>query len=89
MLPARLKDEMKRLGDFILEGKDIRGDEELAKHADWVDSFRSEYTMTEENVEEILQKEIGVVFMKVLEHAGVYKNDQAGQQAFMRFIESL
>jgi len=89
VLPARLKDEMKRLGDFILEGKDIRGDEELAKHADWVDSFRSDYTITEENVEEILQKEIGVVFMKVLEHAGVYKNDQAGQQAFMRFIESL
>ena len=41
------------------------------------------------NVEEILQKEIGVVFMKVLEHAGVYKNDLAGQRAFMRFIESL
>ena len=89
VLPARLKDEMKRLGEFIVEGKDIRGDEELAKHADWVDSFRSDYEFTPDNVEEILQKEIGIVFMKVLEHAGVYKNDQAGQQAFVRFIESL
>ncbi len=109
VLPARLKDEMKRLGEFILEGRDIRGDEELAKHADWVESFLPNYQVTcvnekaahdmniihnmnmihGGNVEEILQKEIGVVFMKVLEHAGVYKNDQAGQRAFMRFIESL
>lgn len=89
VLPARLKDEMKRLGEFIVEGRDIREDEELEKHADWVDSFRDDYEFTADNVDEIIQKEIGIVFMKVLEHAGVYKNDEAGQQAFMKFIESL
>lgn len=89
VLPARLKDEMKRLGEFIVEGRDIREDEELEKHADWVDSFRDDYEFMADNVDEIIQKEIGIVFMKVLEHAGVYKNDEAGQQAFMKFIESL
>lgn len=90
VLPARLKDEMKKLGEYIVANKDIRSDEELEKHADWVNEFKSKYdSITEENVEEILQKEIGIVFMKVLEHAGVYKNDEDGMAGFMRFIESL
>ncbi len=90
VLPARLKDEMKKLGEFIVAGKDIRSDADLEKHADWVDGFRSHYaSVTAENVEEILKKEIGYVFMQVLEHAGVYKNTKEGMEGFMRFIESL
>lgn len=90
VLPARLKDEMKKLGDYIVAGKDIRSDEELEKHADWVEEFKGKYdSITAENVEDILQKEIGIVFMKVLEHAGVYKNNEEGMAGFMRFIESL
>lgn len=90
VLPARLKNEMKRLGEFIVAGKDISSDEELAKHADWVENFISSYdSVTEENVEEILQKEIGEVFKKVLEHAGVYKNTKQGMEGFMRFISGL
>lgn len=89
VLPARLKDEMKKLGDYIVAGKDIRADEDTEKHADWVESFKENYPqITAENVEDILQKEIGVVFKKVLEHAGVYKNDEAGRAAFKRFIEN-
>ena len=66
---------MQRLGEYIISGKDIRADEELAKHADWVDEFLPKYdAITEDNVDEILQTEIGIVFKKVLEHAGVYKN---------------
>ena len=90
VLPARLKNEMKRLGEFIVAGKDISSDEELAKHADWVETFIGSYdSVTEENVEEILQKEIGEVFKKVLEHAGVYKNTKEGMEGFMRFISGL
>lgn len=90
VLPARLKGEMKRLGEFIVARKDIRSDEELAKHADWVDAFMPKYdVITDENVDDILQKEIGIVFKKVLEHAGVYKNDDTGMSGFMKFIESL
>ena len=90
VLPARLKNEMKRLGEFIVEGKDIRSDEELEKHADWVDEFKTKYDdINADNVDKILQDEIGIVFKKVLEHAGVYKNDEDGMNGFMRFVESL
>ncbi len=90
VLPARLKEEMELLADAIVKGKDIRKDEVLEKHADWVEEFLPDYdAVTKENVDEILQKEIGLVFSKVLEHAGVYKRNKEGQEAFGRFISSL
>ena len=90
VLPARLKNEMAVLGEYIVQGKDIRSNETIEKHADWVETFLPNYaSVTEDNVEEILQKEIGIVFKKVLEHAGVYKNTAEGQEAFMRFVKAL
>lgn len=87
VLPARLKDELSRLASCIVEGKDIRSDEMIAKHADWVDEFLPAYeSVTEENVMEILQKEVGRVFAQVLECAGVYKNTKEGREAFDRFL---
>ncbi len=90
VLPARLKGEMEKLAQAILAGSDIRGDEVLAKHADWVEEFLPKYdSVTADNIMEILHEEIGLVFAKVLEHAGVYKRDAAGREAFDRFVESL
>ena len=90
VLPARLKDEMKQLGEYILAGKDIRSNETLKKHADWVDEFLPQYeTINADTIDGILRDEIGKVFAKVLEHAGVYKRDEAGQEAFMRFINQV
>lgn len=90
MLPARLKEEMAQLKDAILSGKDIRADEMLAKHADWVEEFLPKYEkVTADNLEEILKKEIGLVFMEVLEDAGVYKRTEEGRKAFDRFLQSL
>ena len=90
VLPARLKGEMELLKDYILTGKDIRSNEQIAKHADWVDEFLPNYTsITEENVEEILQQEVGKVFCEVLEDAGVYKCDEKGLEAFHRFLDVL
>ena len=90
VLPARLKEEMELLGEALLAGKDIRQDEELEKHADWVDEFMPKYeTLTKDNVMDIIHKEIGNVFMQVLEDAGVYKRTPEGQAAFDRFVESL
>lgn len=90
VLPARLKDEMETLADAIVTDKDIRADESIEKHADWVEEFLPKYSnITEENVMEILQGEIALVFSKVLEHAGVYKRDEQGQKAFDKFVESL
>ena len=89
VLPARLKKEMSDLADVILQGKDIRADEILAKHADWVDEWISEYEITEDNIMDIIHDEISKVFVRVLECAGVYKRTAEGKDAFMRFIKFL
>lgn len=90
VLPSRLKDELALLGEFIVEGKDIRSNELLEKHADWVEEFLPAYeTVTKENVEKILQDEVGKVFARVLEDAGVYKCTPQGRAAFGRFLESV
>ncbi len=90
VLPARLKAEMEGVADSILHHKDLRADKELEKHADWVEEFLPGYTDIDEgNVMDILKEEIGKVFVRVLEDAGVYKNTPEGRAAFHRFIESL
>ncbi len=87
VLPARLKVEMAQLSTAILSGADISADETLAKHAEWADMIKRKYSdINENNVEEILKTEIGIVFSKVLEHAGVYKLTNEGIEAFERFI---
>ena len=87
VLPARLKEELRLLADALVSGSDIRADERIEKHADWADELKTRYTFTADNVEDILQKEVGRVFALVLEHAGVYKRDEQGKQAFLRFID--
>ena len=90
VLPARLKEEMELLGEYLVEGKDIASNEVIAKHADWADQFKHKYDLfTTENVTGILQDEIGQTFVKVLEDAGVYKCTPEGREAFLKFIKSL
>ena len=90
VLPSRLKEELNLLAEYMVEGKDIRGNEMLEKHADWVDEFTKRYDdINKDNVLDILKREVGVVFGKVLEDAGVYKCTEEGRMAFMRFIDSV
>lgn len=90
VLPARLKQEMAELKNAMLRGADLRKDEVLSKHADWADEITAKYTdITEENIDSVIETEIGIVFSKVLEHAGVYKRDEKGLKAFLRFAESV
>ena len=90
VLPSRLDGEMADLEKAILDGVDIRSDEALGKHADWVEEFLPQYKeVNAGNIHEIIQKEIGKVFMEVLEDAGVYKRTEEGRKAFGRFVESL
>ena len=88
VLPSRLKGELAALREAILSGSDIRADETLAKHADWVDELKTRHTFTAENTEQILRQEVGAVFEQVLEDAGVYKTDKAGREAFLRFVQA-
>ena len=90
VLPSRLKEELNLLAEYMVEGKDIRGNEMLEKHADWVDEFTKRHDdINKNNVLDILKREVGVVFGKVLEDAGVYKCTEEGRMAFMRFIDSV
>ena len=74
----------------ILEGKDIRENEAIEKHADWAYGFLANYDdVNKDNVMDIIQAEIGKVFVKVLEDAGVYKCTPDGLEAFLRFIKTL
>ena len=88
VLPARLKDELEHLKEAMVEGRDITADEELAKHADWVEELKVKYgSFDKETIGKVIEDEVGLVFGKVLEHAGVYKRNEEGQSAFMRFVE--
>lgn len=90
VLPARLKDEMSQLKEAVLSGKDLRSDAALEKHADWVEEFSAKYDKLDaSNIDQAIEKEIGLVFMQVLEDGGVFKRTPQGQEAFDRFIQSL
>ena len=90
VLPSRLKDELKALEEALLSGKDLRADEVLEKHADWAEEFMPRHPeFNAENAEAILQAEVGAVFVKVLEDAGVYKCTPEGRAAFRKFIETI
>ncbi len=88
VLPARLKKELKGLEEYLIDDSlEIINNEEIAKHAVWAAEIKNKYSdIDNSNVEEILRKEVGIKFMKVLEHAGVYKRDNTGKEAFLRFV---
>ena len=92
ILPGRLKTELSSLNEALRENREISSDENLSKHADWVAELRKKYdfaSKSEGKTESILKEEVGHVFSKVLEHAGVYKCDEDGRKAFDRFVETL
>jgi len=90
VLPSRLKEEMEILKEYMLEGLDFDADAQIQKHKTWVDGFKGKYkNITKENIDEIVKEEIGLVFSKVLEHAGVFKRDEEGQRFFERFVNTL
>ena len=89
VLPSRLKDELRAVAEGLANGSDLRMNELTAKHADWAEAFRVQYEITQETAWEIVQGETGKVFAKVLEHAGIYKRNEAGKAAFLRFLHSV
>lgn len=89
VLPSRLKEELELLKEYLIQGKNVREEESIKKHGDWVDELRKQYVFDENNTMDILKKEVGRVFVQVLEDAGVYKCTPEGRAAFMRFIDNL
>ena len=89
VLPARLKEELAAVAGCLANCGDLRASELTEKHADWAEGFAKNYTITRNNALDIVQKETGLVFAQVLEHAGVYKRTPEGKKAFLRFLSSL
>ena len=88
ILPARLVEELDEVNRAMLEGKDLRADPRTALHADWAEEIlkrRGKPESYEQNAA-VLREEVGRVFAKVLEHAGVFKRNEEGKAAFRRFL---
>ncbi len=90
VLPSRLKNEMKELCEILVAKKEIEKNSPLSIHADWANMIKEKYSdINAENVNDILKLEIGLVFEKVLSHAGVFKCTKEGREAFLRFVDSV
>ena len=89
VLPARLKDEIEIMCEAIPAGRDFAEIDAIAKHKEWFLNFKDNYAFTPETVREIIEKEIGATFVKVLTDAGVYKRDEQGRAAFNRFVDAV
>ena len=90
VLPGRLKKEMADLKTALLNGDDLRANDELAKHADWAEGFLKRHPeFNAENAEDIIKFEIGQVFAQVLECAGVYKPTPEGREHLHKFLDCI
>ena len=84
VLPSRLKTELAALAEAILTGADLEAGELTAKHAPWARELMEKYTFTRENADEILCREVGLVFTRGLEHCAVLSPDR-----LERFLDTL
>lgn len=89
VLPSRLKKEMEELKKAMLEERDITNDELLSKHKEWSDMINGKYTVTKDNIDKIIEDEIGIVFASILEQCGVYERNEKGTEQFLRFVEAV
>ena len=89
VLPARLKAELAAVADGLLKGEDLYKNELTASHADWAYEIAKKYELNAENVDDIIKRETGKAFADCLEHAGVYKRNKEGKEAFLRFLKSV
>ena len=89
VLPSRLKSEIALMEDAILSGTSFDDVPDIQKHKDWFERFADCYEFTPENTEGILKTEIGKTFVNVLKDAGVYKDNECGRAAFLKFTKAL
>ena len=85
----RLRTVVASRWEKVVAGADLRADQVQAKHADWVDGLKKQYTFTADNALDILLQETGKVFAQVLEDAGVYKRTEDGRKGFLKFVDTV
>ena len=90
VLPARLKTELEEVKQCLVKGIKVSDVESIAAHGPWAEELVEKYkTFDKENIDAIIEKEVGDVFVKVLEHAGVYKRTEEGKAAFLKVVEAV
>lgn len=90
VLPSRLNKELGLLKTAMLAKQDFKDDPEIGKHYEWIQEILPKYPdINESNIDSILKKEVGLVFNKVLEYAGVYKQNKEGLAGIRRFVDYL
>ena len=87
ILPPRLKEEVEQVAAYLV-GEDVLVAD---YHQEWADELKdSNPDLTDKDQAlEIVQESVGKIFARVLEDAGVYKQTEEGQVAFMRFVEQV
>ena len=90
VLPSRLVEELDAVADAIINGTDMTQNEKTVAHKDWAEEVMKNHPgINKSNVDEILKEEVGKIFIRVLEHAGVYKRDENGRKAFDNFMRQM
>jgi len=87
ILPPRLKAEVEQVASYL-----VGDDEAVASyHQEWADQLKDQHPdlADKEKALEIVKDSVGAIFARVLEDAGVYKQTEQGQVAFMRFVEQV
>ena len=87
ILPPRLKEEVEQVAAYLV-GKDVSVAD---YHQEWADELKeSNPGLTDKDQAlNIVQESVGKIFARVLEDAGVYKQTEEGQAAFMRFVKQV
>lgn len=96
ILPGRLKEELDGIADILAGNSELAEaakseEHELNKHLLWTEELQRRFggQLDKEQAVALVQQEVGLKFSQILEHAGVYKHDEAGRAAFRRFIASM
>ena len=87
ILPPRLKEEVEQVAAYLV-GKDVSVAD---YHQEWADELNESHPglTDKDQALNIVQESVGKIFARVLEDAGVYKQTEEGQAAFMHFVEQV
>lgn len=85
ILPGRLKSELEEVKKYW-QGQD---NQMAASHQEWADQIKAENEITSANVDTVMEQALVEVFEQVLQDAGVFKNNEDGDQGWDKFITAL
>ena len=94
VLPGRLDQELKEMEKYLYTEMDMSAltDEQhsLHQHGEWLNMLYHKYggKHTPDEAKTIIETEIGFVFQRVLEDAGVFKDTEEGRRHFEKFMKS-